>query len=78
MDNNKDKCIPVYFLNTSVLESSGKTINSNNLVWDWRTHLVAYLKDEQLPSDRNEAHRIIIRAARFTLLGDELYKRSYT
>ena len=35
------------------------------------------MKDGQLLSDRNEAHRIIIRAARFALLEDELYKRSY-
>ena len=77
LDANQDKHIPLYFLTTSALESSGKLINSNNLTWDWRTPLVAYLKDGQLPNDRNEAHRIIIRAARFTILGDELYKRSY-
>ena len=43
LETNQDKHIPLYFLTTSVLESSDEIINSNNLTWDWRTPLVAYL-----------------------------------
>ncbi|KAK8933512.1 hypothetical protein KSP39_PZI015592 [Platanthera zijinensis] len=44
----------------------------------WTTPLIAYLKDQQLPEDHKEARRLRMRAATFTLIDGELYKRSYT
>ena len=31
-----------------------------------------------MPSDKNEARRIVVRAARFTTIGDDLYRRTFT
>ena len=45
----------------------------------WMDPIVAYLKDDQLPEDKREAHKIRLKATRFWLFPDgRLYKRSYT
>ena len=38
---------------------------------------MSYLKDRRLPSNLDEAKKIKKRAARFTVLNDELYKRGF-
>ncbi|KAK8928229.1 hypothetical protein KSP39_PZI017669 [Platanthera zijinensis] len=43
----------------------------------WTTPLIAYLKNQQLPEDHKEARRLRMRAATFTFMGEELYKRSF-
>ncbi|RDX78394.1 hypothetical protein CR513_41343, partial [Mucuna pruriens] len=40
--------------------------------------LMAYLKDEQLPSDLNEAKKIVRDAARYIIIGGELYKWDFS
>ncbi|KAL0373261.1 UNVERIFIED_CONTAM: Gag-Pol polyprotein [Sesamum radiatum] len=42
----------------------------------WRTELIRYLKNATLPNDPIAAKRIKFKASRFTLVGDELYKRT--
>ena len=45
----------------------------------WMDPIIAYLKDDQLPEDKNEAHKIRLKAARFWLSPDDkLYRKSYT
>ena len=39
---------------------------------------MSYLKDRRLPSNLDEAKKIKKRAARFTILNDELYKRGFS
>ncbi|KAL0415848.1 UNVERIFIED_CONTAM: hypothetical protein Slati_3416700 [Sesamum latifolium] len=42
----------------------------------WKGDLMRYLKDAILPDDPMRAKRIKLKAARFTMIGDELYKRT--
>ncbi|KAL0292428.1 UNVERIFIED_CONTAM: hypothetical protein Sradi_6989900 [Sesamum radiatum] len=42
----------------------------------WKSDLVKYLKKAILPDDPIQANRIRFKAARFTMIGDELYKRT--
>ena len=42
------------------------------------TPIIHYLKEGQLPKDRKEARKVQIRAARFILIDDTLYKQGYS
>ncbi|XP_057960972.1 uncharacterized protein LOC131152986 [Malania oleifera] len=45
---------------------------------DWRASLFLYLQDRSLPEDNKEAQKVRRKAARYTLMGRELYRRSLT
>ncbi|XP_042460266.1 uncharacterized protein LOC122043743 [Zingiber officinale] len=45
---------------------------------DWRMALVEFLRSGATPADREEAHLLRKRAGRFTLIGDQLYKRVFS
>ena len=40
--------------------------------------ILSFLREGRLPSDPEEAKKVQKRAARFTILNDELYKRGYS
>ena len=42
---------------------------------EWMTPIIHYLKEGQLPEDRNEAQNVQIRATHFILIDDTLYRR---
>ncbi|KAL0440206.1 UNVERIFIED_CONTAM: hypothetical protein Slati_2503600 [Sesamum latifolium] len=42
----------------------------------WKSDLMKYLKEGTLPNDPIHAKRIKFKATRFTLVEDELYKRT--
>ena len=45
----------------------------------WMDPIIAYLKDDQLPEDKTEAHKIRLKATRFWLSPDgRLYRKSFT
>lgn len=44
----------------------------------WASQITRYLKDEQLPEDKEEAKKTRIHVSRYLLLSDVLYKRSFT
>ena len=45
----------------------------------WMDPIIAYLRDDQLPADKNEAHKIRLKASQFWLSQDgRLYRKSYT
>lgn len=44
----------------------------------WAAEIMRYLRDGQLPEKRDKARRIRIRASRYFLLNDILYKRGFT
>ena len=44
----------------------------------WTSPILSYLKDGRLPPNLEEAKKIQKRAARFTVLNDELYKRGFS
>ena len=50
------------------------TDNSNS----WADPIVQYLQQGIVPEDRSEARKLRIRAARYTMIEDTLYRRSFT
>ena len=42
------------------------------------TPIVCYLKEGWLPKDRNEAQKVQIKATRFIIIDDFLYRRGYS
>ncbi|XP_042436918.1 uncharacterized protein LOC122022872 [Zingiber officinale] len=45
---------------------------------DWRTVLIEFLRTGFVPTDREGAHTLRRRAGRFTLIGDQLYKKAFS
>ena len=43
----------------------------------WMHDIVKYLKAGELPEDEKHAHKIYIQSARFTLINECLYRRSF-
>ena len=44
----------------------------------WADPIVQYLQQGIVPEDRGEARKLRIRAARYTMIEDTLYRRSFT
>ena len=67
--------LPVYYQS----ESSITTNRVNELGAtdpSWITSIVHYLSSGELPDNRTEARKITVQAARFSLINNQLYKRS--
>nr|CAN73595.1 hypothetical protein VITISV_004697 [Vitis vinifera] len=66
--------------NPSVVEiSTCNTIEPNQADdQEWTYNIAEYLRTGTLPGDPKQAHKIRVQAARFTLIGGHLYKRSFT
>ncbi|RVX02030.1 hypothetical protein CK203_019417 [Vitis vinifera] len=45
---------------------------------EWKNDITGYLRTGTLSEDPKQAHKIRVQAARFTLIGGHLYKRSFT
>ncbi|XP_059599036.1 uncharacterized protein LOC132255189 [Vitis vinifera] len=45
---------------------------------EWTNDIIGYLRTGTLPEDTKQTHKIRVQAARFTLIGGHLYKRSFT
>lgn len=45
---------------------------------NWITPIIRHLKSGKLPPNRVQARQLQMRAARYTLIGDELYKRGFS
>ncbi|GFZ15662.1 hypothetical protein Acr_25g0000710 [Actinidia rufa] len=62
----------------SIEETQSSIFVNTQLGPSWMDPIVNYLRTDQLPDDRKEAHKIRIKAARFWISPSEnLYKRSY-
>ena len=72
------KQIPLFYLKAPAIEVNNRAVLNNSLTWDWRSPLLSYLLQVKLPSDKNEAQRVMFRAAKFTTVDDELYQRTFT
>ena len=45
---------------------------------NWMTPIVSYLKDRKLPEGKDEARKLRVRAARYVLMDEVLYKRGFS
>ncbi|RVX06608.1 Gag-Pol polyprotein [Vitis vinifera] len=45
---------------------------------EWTNSITEYLQTGTLPEDPKQAHKVRVQAARFTIIGGHLYKRSFT
>ena len=45
---------------------------------NWMTPIVSYLKDGKLPEGKDEARKLKVRAARYILIDEVLYKRGFS
>ncbi|XP_073120883.1 uncharacterized protein [Henckelia pumila] len=43
----------------------------------WKDEIIKYLSEGELPPEQDKARKLRVRAARFTLIDGELYKRGY-
>nr|XP_009787733.1 PREDICTED: uncharacterized protein LOC104235624 [Nicotiana sylvestris] len=64
-------------LMSSVVEEGHTEVNSTSLTWDWKNKYIDYLKKGKLPSDPKESRALRAKAARFSLVEEKLFRRSY-
>lgn len=64
----------VTLLHSSIYQIEVRTIN---LTWAWRNRIVTYLQDGVLPDDKKEAKKLRMQAARYSIIHNDLYKRTY-
>ena len=68
--------LPIYIqANPSIAKSHVCSVNNENQ--NWTIDIKAYLRTRALPENPKHAHKIRVQYARFTLMGDDLYKRSF-
>ncbi|RVW69864.1 hypothetical protein CK203_060729 [Vitis vinifera] len=66
--------------------NSGSTVTHNSCTievnqvdgQEWTYDITEYIRTGTLPGDLKQAHKVQVQAARFTLIGGHLYKRSFT
>ncbi|GAU52027.1 hypothetical protein TSUD_418500, partial [Trifolium subterraneum] len=69
---------------TVIQETVAKPSTGNLEIWmvtrndDWRTPIIQYLENEKLPEEKEEKVKIKKRAAHYTMVGGELYKRGFS
>jgi hypothetical protein len=42
---------------------------------DWRQPFIDYIREQKVPTDKNLAEQLILRAKSYVLVGDKLYRR---
>ncbi|XP_077225010.1 uncharacterized protein LOC143858238 [Tasmannia lanceolata] len=70
--------ICIEFLQKSSIESEVIEVMQVEREPCWMDEIIEYLRSGKLPEAKNEARKVVQRAARFSLDGESLYKRSYT
>nr|XP_016479408.1 PREDICTED: uncharacterized protein LOC107800698 [Nicotiana tabacum] len=64
----------VHLLNSLIDQIKVRNVN---LTWDWRNRIATYLQDGILPNDKKEAKKLWMQAARYSIVHNDLYKRTY-
>lgn len=57
--------------------TDGPLCNASETDVNWMHEIEAYIRTGKLPEDRKQTHKIRVQAARFTLIEDNLYRRSF-
>lgn len=68
------ECLP----KSSIEAVEGKEVNMANHKPEWASQIIKYLKNDELPEDKDEARNVKIKASRYRFLSDTLYKSSFT
>lgn len=68
--------VPVEYLPQPSIEE--KEAMSIDIADSWMTPIIAYLEHGVLPSDRNEAKKLIRKASRYLVMEGILYRRGYS
>ncbi|XP_077223051.1 uncharacterized protein LOC143856669 [Tasmannia lanceolata] len=66
------------FLQKSSIENEAVEVMQVECEPCWMDEIIEYLRSEKLPEAKKEVRKVVQRAARFSLNGESLYKRSYT
>ena len=52
-------------------------VNQVDGITNWTTPIISYLKNRVLPKDKEEVRKLMVRAAKFVLVDEALYKRGF-
>ena len=67
--------LPVYYLpESSITTNQAREIDETSS--SWMTPIVRYLSSGELQDNKAKAHKIQVQVARFSLVNNQLYKRS--
>ncbi|XP_065622551.1 uncharacterized protein LOC136064573 [Quercus suber] len=66
------------FIQNSLIIDKRAKVQEVNPENNWTTPLIAYLKAGTLPDDRDTARKLKVRASRFVMINDVLYKRGFS
>ena len=66
------------FVKTSSLIDDRAQMQEINVEENWTTPLIAYLRSGILPDRKDAARKLKVRASRFVLIRDVLYKRGFS
>ncbi|XP_077245948.1 uncharacterized protein LOC143885765 [Tasmannia lanceolata] len=66
------------FLQKSSIEREATEVMQVERESSWMDKIIEYMRNGKLPKAKKEARKVIQRAARFSLDGENLFKRSYT
>ncbi|KAJ9536285.1 hypothetical protein OSB04_un000531 [Centaurea solstitialis] len=69
--------IPILHLTMPTIETKDE-VQMNEEIYNWSLDVRNYLKHDLLPEDRMEARKTRSKASRYTILEDQLYRRSTT
>ncbi|XP_070009839.1 uncharacterized protein [Nicotiana sylvestris] len=61
----------------SVLDPDKNEVNFNNLTWEWRNEIVAFLQYGTVPEDKKKAHVLQKKASRYCLKQGNLYRKMF-
>ncbi|KAM6560266.1 uncharacterized protein LOC115723739 [Cannabis sativa] len=74
---DKAKLLPIEFLEKPSITCS-EEIRMIDTSLNWMTPIAAYLNTEELPSNRNEAQKMMRKAARYIILDGVMYRRGFS
>ncbi|XP_059650748.1 uncharacterized protein LOC132296579 [Cornus florida] len=79
LDPEVNRAIPLEYLDKpSTLQEVQKEVQQLVLNMGWAEPIIKYFKEGELPKDINEARKVKIRAARYTLIKGVLYKKVFS
>ena len=68
--------LPVY-IKVALSITPEPVCNTSQTDSGWMLNIMKYLQTREVPRDEKQAHKLHIQATRFTLINDQLYRRSF-